>query len=226
MAVPRKPEPRLIITQVNVLEGSNFFTLDVGCYLQVPEQQPPQPPNIPCQIAAAEAADHILVQPKVDVEVVAGTGRFRLVGAFAPRTTYAITFLPGLRGEGQVVSGVSKEAEEGRAAGRATVQAILTEPVSRSIQTPGLKPRLQFLGRARYLPRLQGATLPFEARNVQHVRVSFRQIFPQNLIFWLSKGHDAASSRWMPQDREAASDDVAEEVRHVDLDCRRSRMNG
>jgi len=119
-----------------------------------------------------------------------------------------------LRAEGQVFS---EEAEEGRPAGRATLQATLAERVSKSVQTPGLKPVLRFLGRARYMPRLQGATLPFEARNVPRVRVSFRQIVPQNLIFWLTKGHDVDSVRWMPQDGEAASDDVAEEVRHVNL---------
>ena len=94
------------------------------------------------------------------------------VGAFAPRTEYVVTFLPGLRGDSQ---------------------AVLAEPVSKTVQTPGLKPMLRFLGRARYLPRLQGATLRFEARNAERLRVSMRQIFPQNLIFWLTKNRETAS---------------------------------
>jgi uncharacterized protein YfaS (alpha-2-macroglobulin family) len=176
-----QPMARLSIGRLKALEGSEFFTIEVACHLDLPQRQPHPPP---CQVQATDAAAYIQVEPRVEFQVVAGTGRFRLVGAFAPRTEYTITFLPGLA-DGS--------------------QAILTEAVSKTVKTPGLTPRLRLLGRARYLPRLQGATLPFEARNVERLRVSFRQIFPQNIIFWLSK------------DQEEASNDVAEEVRHLDM---------
>jgi uncharacterized protein YfaS (alpha-2-macroglobulin family) len=177
----RTAPPALEIGRAQAQEGSDFFTLEVDCYVRVPGQQSAQ---TPCQILATEAKDYIQVTPRVDFQLVAGNGRVRLIGAFAARTTYTLTFLPGLR---------------------AAEQAVLTEAVSRTVQTPAFKPMLRFLGRARYLPPLQGATLPFEARNVERLRVSFRQIFAQNLMFWLTKN------------QEGASDDVAEEVHQVEL---------
>ena len=173
--------PSLEIGRVQAQEGSDFFTLEVDCYVRVPGQQSAQ---TPCQILAAEARDYIQVEPRVDLQIVAGAGRVRLVGAFAARTTYTLTFLAGLR---------------------AAEDAVLTEQVAKTVTTPGFKPMLRVLGRARYLPPLQGATLPFEARNVERLQVSFRQIFAQNLLFWLTKN------------QEAASDDVAEEVHQTEL---------
>ena len=142
----RTAPPALEIGRAQAQEGSDFFTLEVDCYVRVPGQQSAQ---TPCQILAAEAKDYIQVAPRVDFHLVAGNGRVRLVGAFAARTTYTLTFLPGLP---------------------AAEQAVLTEAVSRTVQTPAFKPMLRFLGRARYLPPLQGATLPFEARNVESAR--------------------------------------------------------
>jgi uncharacterized protein YfaS (alpha-2-macroglobulin family) len=179
-ALPSASPPQMQIGRVKVQEGSDFFTIEVSCYLKVPDRRTRR---TPCHVQATDAVDYILVEPHVDFQVAAGGGRFRLVGAFKPRTKYAITFLPGLR---------------------AGSDAMLTERVSKTVPTPGFKSMLRFLGRARYLPRLHGAALPFEARNVERLRVSFRQIFPQNLIFWLTKN------------QERASDDVAEEVHHVE----------
>ena len=174
-------QPSLEIGRAQAQEGSDFFTMEVDCYAHIPGQQAVR---TPCQILAAEAKDFIQVDPRVDFQVVAGNGRLRLIGAFAPRTTYTITFRPGLRAEGPV---------------------LLRDEVVKTVQTSGFKPMLRFLARARYLPPLQGATLPFEARNVERLRVSFRQVFAHNVLFWLTKH------------QETASDDVAEEVHHVEL---------
>ena len=179
--VPRASQPQVQIGRVKAREGSDFFTIEVSCYQKAPGRRSRR---TPCRIQAPDAIDYMRVEPQVDFQVVAGRGRFRLVGAFRPRTEYVITFLPGLRADNE---------------------AILPTRVSKTVRTPALKSMLRFLGRARYLPPLQGAVLPFEARNAERLRVSFRQIFPQNLIFWLTK------------DQETASDDVAEEVHHVEL---------
>ncbi len=179
------PSSSIDIGNIEAQEGSDFFTLEVRCFIRFRERSSEAES---CDVLAAEAAEYIQVEPKVEFQVVAGSSRFRLVGAFAPRTTYSITFLPGLRAEHQ---------------------AVLTTRVAKTIQTPGLKPTLRFLGRARYVPRLQGAVLPFEARNVEHLRVSFRQVFPQNLIFWLTKNQEETPT------------DVAEEVAHTELRLQR-----
>src|SRR5713226_3955769 len=113
------PPASIDIGNVEVQEGSDFFTLEVQCYVRLRE---PSSKAASCDVLAAGAAEYIQVEPKVEFQVVAGSDRFRLVGAFAPRTTYSITFLPGLRAEHQ---------------------AVLTTRVAKTIQTPGLKPTLR-----------------------------------------------------------------------------------
>ena len=173
--------PHIDIGRVVVHEGSDFFTLEVACHLRY---RGPHAVKQPCHIRDLDAVDYIRIAPEVKFQVMAGSGRFRLIGPFAPRTAYSLTFLPGLRGRHR---------------------AVLAKPVAKAVRTPGFKPMFRFLGRARYLPRLQGAALAFEARNVEHLRLVYRQIFPQNLIFWLSKNQEAATS------------DVAETVHRQDL---------
>jgi uncharacterized protein YfaS (alpha-2-macroglobulin family) len=180
-AEPRPTSPSMEIGQVKAHEGSDFFTIEVFCHVRTRQEQAEQQH---CQVPETSAQDHIRVEPEVTFQVVSGSDRFRLIGAFAPRTTYTLTFLPGLSGGNH---------------------QVLREQVVKTVETSGLTPRLTLLGRARYLPRLHGATLPFEARNVTEARVSFRHVWPQNLVFWLTKN------------QEAASPDVAEEVHHTTL---------
>jgi uncharacterized protein YfaS (alpha-2-macroglobulin family) len=178
---PGIPPASIDIGHIQVQEGSDFFAIEVQCYVRSKKRSSD---NDSCNILAAEALDHIAVEPRVEFQVMTGRGHFRLVGDFAPRTAYTLTFLPGLRTD---------------------QQAVLLEQVQKKVQTPGLKPMLRFLGRARYLPPLKGATLPFEARNIERLHVSFRQVFPQNLIFWLTKNQEETPA------------DVAAEVASTEL---------
>lgn len=178
-------EVKLEIGRVRVEEGSDFFTLEFFCYTSRTTRSGQRRRDRDCRLLTPEAKDFIRIEPAIAFQVVAAPGRFRLVGPFAPRSSYTVTFLPGLPGE---------------------EQAVLPHEVSKTVKTTALKPMLRFLGRARYLPPLQGASLPFEARNVEHLQATFYQIFPQNLVFWLTK------------QQESASGDVAEAVHQVKQD--------
>lgn len=175
----------LQIGRVRIEEGSDFFTLEFSCNTSRTTQAGQQRRDRSCQLMMPEAKDFIQVEPQMAFQVIAAQGRFRLVGPFAPRSSYTVTFQPGLPGKNR---------------------ALLPQQVSKVVETPALKPMLRFMGRARYLPPLHGASLPYEARNVERLQATFQQIFPQNLVFWLTKR------------RELASSDVAEQVHLVQQD--------
>lgn len=163
-------------------EGSDFFTINVPFYIRGG--------NITNynsrrgRIDAATAKSFIRISPDIDFEVVPGIGMFRLVGAFKPQTRYTIKFLPGLKGK------------DG---------GWLTGETTKEVATASFQPKLNFTTKARYLPRLDGAELPFEYRNVNRARITFRRVPPQNLVFW------------MTQNRDYASAEVAEEILSKDM---------
>ncbi len=175
-------EPAKIeIGQVSPVEGSDFFTINVQFYVRGGNQNYSSDRG---RIDVTTAKNSISVSPAVDFEVVPGLGSFRLIGAFKPRTQYTVEFKPGLHG---------------------TENQWLTKETARKVKTPAFNPKLNFMSKARYLPRLDGAELPFEYRNVDSARIAFRRVPPQNLVFW------------MTQNQESASAQVSEEVLSKDM---------
>ncbi len=169
--------PQIEILHPSASEGSDFFTLTIpfhvrGANLSYHDQRQ-------ARLDAAIAKPFISISPAIDFEVVAGRGNFRLVGAFKAQTKYELTFFPGLKG---------------------TKNEWLTHKVVKIVSTPGFKPKLNFLSKARYLPKLDGAQLSFEYRNVDAINVIVKRVPPQNLIFW------------MTQNRNTFSGEVSEEV--------------
>ncbi len=158
------------IQNISANEGSDFFTLSVP--FRISGEGVDYYKARQGRIDVATAKEFIRVTPEIEYEVVPGVGSFRLIGPFKPDTSYSVEFLAGLKG---------------------TENQWLKENVRREVKTPNFNPRLAFLTKARYLPRLDGAELPFEYRNVEQMRLSFRRVPPQNLIFWMTQNGNAAT---------------------------------
>lgn len=163
-----RPSATAEIGQPMPKEGSDFFSIEVPFVSRASGERYA---SGQARVDAASAKQYIRVTPEVAFEVVPGVGSFRLVGAFEPDTHYSIEFLPGLHG---------------------SKSEWLMEKVERQVHTGVFKPSLNFIGKARYLPRLDGAELPFEYRNVDKIRIHFRRIPPQNLVFWMSSAGESA----------------------------------
>ncbi len=154
---------KIEIGHITATEGSDFFAINVPFYVR---GQRNQYVSYQPRIDAMLAKPFVQVSPDVDFEVVPGLGNFRLVGAFKPKTKYEITLLPGLKG---------------------TKHEYLAQKVTKIVQTPSFKPTLSFLNKARYMPKLDGAEIAFEYRNVDAMSVVVKRVPPQNLVFWMAQ---------------------------------------
>ncbi|MBL4653720.1 MAG: hypothetical protein JKY53_12795 [Flavobacteriales bacterium] len=161
---------KIEIGHVTATEGSDFFAMNVPFYVR---GQRGQYVSYQPRIDAMLAKPFVQVSPDVDFEVVPGLSSFRLVGAFKPKTKYEIILLPGLKG---------------------TKGEYLAQKVTKIVQTPSFKPTLSFLNKARYMPKLDGAEIAFEYRNVDAMSVVVKRVPPQNLVFWMAQNQNQATA--------------------------------
>ncbi len=163
-SVPRT----MTIGQISAQEGSDFFTINVD--YRIHGKGVNYNTRSQSRINTDSANALIRASPSVKFEIIAGNMSFRLVGAFKPKTHYTIDIAEGLHdGNGD------------------TNSASLQKMFHGTFTTPAFKPNAHFLSKARYLPRLNGAELPFEYRNMDRVRIIFTRVPPQNLVFWMGQ---------------------------------------
>lgn len=126
-----------------------------------------------CNIQPEGAQDYVQVNPPVKVSVSAIANGMRIFGEFK-RGGYNLVINSGLR----------------------SVQGgMLTTTYETTVSIPARSPKISFLSKGRYLPRSYVKTLPVSHVNVPSVEVSVRQIFDQNLVFWLSSPSESADDR-------------------------------
>jgi len=173
----------LTFTSIKAVEGSRFFSLDINYRLKGKGMD--YSAHWKSRVDADVTASFIQITPHVDVQIIPSPEAFRLVGSFAPGTRYSIHIRAGL--------------EDNQ-------HAWLRKSRTLNITTPSFAAKMNFLSKARYLPRMDGMELPFEYRNVDHARIKVLRVPPQNLVFWMSQ----TNGRY-------ASDEVAEEVLNRDI---------
>lgn len=165
LRVPNK----MHITALAFAEGTKYYSVDVRCHYS-DSYDPGKGRSGRCNIGQDMAEAHIQIAPPVSVQVVPDRDGFRLLGPFKPNITYDIRFVGGLRGE---------NGEQ------------LMSDYHRVMAAPEFKPKIRFVNKARYLPRVKGTELQFEARNIPNVKISLSRIATTNkIISWLTSGRE------------------------------------
>jgi len=162
----------LSITGINPIEGSRFFGLDVNYRLR--GEKMPYSAHWKSRITPEDIAPFIQITPHVDIQIIPAPESFRLIGAFKPATRYSLLFRAGLQDN---------------------QNAWLRKDKTLNITTPSFEPHMNFLSKARYLPRMDGVELPFEYRNINHARIKVFRVPPQNLVFWMTQNSGRYTSK-------------------------------
>jgi uncharacterized protein YfaS (alpha-2-macroglobulin family) len=117
--------------------------------------------------------NYISFEPAVTFSVSPSINGFRIFGDFK-KGQYRLTIAQGLY---------------------TRLGGILQEDYSSNIQMPLKQPTLDFVSKGRYLPRDYMDSLPINHRNVSTVTVTVRQIFEQNIAYWLSSSGEQATDQ-------------------------------
>ena len=126
-----------------------------------------------CLPTADSAAEHISTQPKLDIQVSASRGGFRILGDFA-RGPVTVRLSAGLRS----VDG-----------------ALLAEEQQRAFVIPARKPTVRFAATGRYLPKRAWRRLAVRHMNTPELHLQVRHIPKRNLSYWLSQGGEHVGDR-------------------------------
>ena len=128
--------------------------------------------SIPGPIAVEQLGRFISVSPdvgEVHFEPEYWGGRYRLRGAFKPRSYYKVTFRDGLH------------TTDGRR---------LRKEVTRSVVTGNRQSVLSFATRGPFFPSHRRPVLPIETCNVDEIRLTATRIFPNNALTFFRDGAD------------------------------------
>ncbi len=132
-----------------------------------------------CELAKPSSVS-VNIDPPVDVQIVASSGGFRLLGDFE-RGTYRVRFEAGLR---SIDGGVSRTTTE------------------LDLSVPARSPQLQFSGQGRYLTKSAWQALSLRHLNLARANLEVRQVPVENLAFWLGTNNertDESNSRLVSQ---------------------------
>ncbi len=120
----------------------------------------------------ATAREFIEVQPPVKFSLEPHwSGACLLRGAFEPRTTYRVTFLPGLR----MANG-----------------GALSHPVVRAVQFPDREAAITIPTAGHYLSPKGNLQIPVAAVNVKEIAFSAEPVLPQNLLHYVLRLNNRA----------------------------------
>ncbi len=119
-------------------------------------------------VSAEQAKTYISVDPAIDFAIEEEYGTIILRGAFRPAQAFTVNIGHGLR----TISG-----------------AVLKDDFSTRVVFPDIPPIISFTSRAVFIPRLGNGLLEFKTTNVRQLSVEVEQIFPNNLVYFLTSGY-------------------------------------
>jgi alpha-2-macroglobulin len=117
---------------------------------------------------ADQAKPYISIEPAVPFNLEEEWGSIILRGTFSPGMAVTVNIGHGLR----TISGTALE-----------------EDFSTRVVFPDIPPTITFTSRAVFMPRLGNGLLEFKTINVKQLAVEVEQIFPNNLVYFLTSGY-------------------------------------
>jgi uncharacterized protein YfaS (alpha-2-macroglobulin family) len=115
--------------------------------------------------ALSEIEDYITITPKIDFIVNQNYNQIDLIGNFKPRETYTIEIKKGLH---------SMAGQE------------LERDYSGKVMIEDLPPRITFSDNGLFMSKKGGQLLAVETVNIDKITVEIEQIFPNNIVYFLS----------------------------------------
>ncbi len=165
---------KIRITEVRVNEGESAYYIEVLCRDEAAEKESGYRRYYDlCNLDPESVEDFVKVHPPVKVSTTTVRNGFRVFGDFR-RGSYTLTVDSGLR---------------------STMGGLLTSTYETTVNVPARRPRLHFISRGRYLPREWIKAVPVSHVNVDEADLTIRQIFEDNIVFWLSAENEIADDR-------------------------------
>lgn len=119
-------------------------------------------------LTVEDAKPYISVDPPADFIVESGYRGVALRGNFTPGETYTVSIAKGLP---------------------STIGAVLEEDFSTRVKIADVRPTIAFSSRAMFLPRQGNGLMEFATTNVAKIAVEVEQVFPNNLVYFLTTGY-------------------------------------
>lgn len=172
---------RVDITYAKAQEGTTGYFVEVSCR-EVDAEAPPTgelseydydpyyyyDSNRGCMLDDGVAADAIHFNPKVKFSIAPSRRGFRIFGDFK-RGSYTMRIDAGTESVGG---------------------GTLLSTYERAFSVSARSPQLSFTSAGRYLPRGAWRNLPLNHLNVDEVKLTVRNVPPENLVFWMSQEGD------------------------------------
>ncbi len=119
-------------------------------------------------VALDQAKPFISIDPAIAFTIEEEYGSLTLRGAFMPGMAVTVNVGHGLK----AISG-----------------AVLDRDFSTRVVFPDMPPTIAFSSKAVFLPRLGNGLLEFKTINIKKLAVEVEQIFPNNLVYFLTSGY-------------------------------------
>lgn len=166
----------LMLQKISAQEGAGAFSLNVllnaGTLVSESEYDYGYANKPKLEFDSVSLYDYVRVSPATKFSISAKKNGFLLIGDFKAETTYKVTLKSGL------------SSLDGKK---------LSVDATQELKTGTFRARFSFKTKARYLPQSLQGTLTWEAMNVDKIRFTVRQVFPQNLHQFLTGSHSTSS---------------------------------